>query len=147
LPGSTTTTSTELPSDEGGLRRLFFFIALLSETDVAHARAVAFCQQPELQITTTEWVIAELADGMARSRDRARFIPFVQQLPDAPNIRVVPANSETFGRALAEYCRHKDKEWSLTDCISFVVMRDERLREALTGDHHFEQAGFQALLK
>jgi uncharacterized protein len=40
-----------------------------------------------------------------------------------------------------------DKEWSLTDCISFAAMREENLTEALTGDRHFEQAGFRALLK
>lgn len=40
-----------------------------------------------------------------------------------------------------------DKEWSLVDCISFGVMQDEKLTEALTGDRHFEQAGFVALLK
>jgi hypothetical protein len=40
-----------------------------------------------------------------------------------------------------------DKDWSLTDCISFAVMEDEGIHEALTGDQHFEQAGFRALLK
>jgi uncharacterized protein len=40
----------------------------------------------------------------------------------------------------------RDKEWSLTDCISFVVMKERGLTEALTADHHFEQAGFKALL-
>ena len=47
-----------------------------------------------------------------------------------------------------EFFRERpDKEWTLTYCISFVVMADERLTNALTGDHHFEQAGFKALLK
>jgi len=45
------------------------------------------------------------------------------------------------------YARRPDKSWSLTDCISFVVMTDRGLTEALTGDHHFEQAGFRALLR
>jgi len=98
---------------------------------LAHANAVAFCQQPNLQIVTTEWVITEVADGMARSRDRARFTQFAQQLPDAPNIRIITANTEAFHRGLKDYCRHADKEWSLTDCISFAVMRDEGLTDAL----------------
>ena len=50
-------------------------------------------------------------------------------------------------RAIELYINHADKEWSLTDCVSFLVMRDRGLREALTGDRHFEQAGFVALLK
>ena len=52
-----------------------------------------------------------------------------------------------FQRGLRLYEERPDKEWSLTDCLSFVVMKDENLREALTGDQHFEQAGFIALLK
>jgi len=45
------------------------------------------------------------------------------------------------------YAERPDKGWSLTDCISFVVMRQQGITQALTGDHHFEQAGFTALLK
>jgi hypothetical protein len=45
------------------------------------------------------------------------------------------------------YAQRPDKEWSLTDCISFVVMTQEGIFDALTGDRHFEQAGFVALLK
>jgi len=45
------------------------------------------------------------------------------------------------------YCRREDKNWSLTDCMSFVVMEDEDIEDVLTADHHFEQAGFVALLK
>jgi hypothetical protein len=52
-----------------------------------------------------------------------------------------------FGRACGWLRDRPDKDWSLTDCISFVVMEDENIKEALTADHHFEQAGFVALLK
>ena len=57
--------------------------------------------------------------------------------------RLVPASRELLQRGLALYHERPDKEWQLTDCVSFVVMREE----SLTGDHHFEQAGFNALLK
>jgi hypothetical protein len=60
---------------------------------------------------------------------------------------VVPASSELFDRGMSLYLARPDKKWSLTDCISFVVMEDRKVTEALTADHHFEQAGFVALLK
>ena len=60
---------------------------------------------------------------------------------------VVPAETDLFRRGLDLYHNRPDKEWSLTDSISFVVMKDRGLTEALTGDHHFEQAGFVALLR
>jgi uncharacterized protein len=59
----------------------------------------------------------------------------------------VAASSELLKRGLALYDGRPDKEWQLSDCISFVVMEDEGITDALTGDRHFEQAGFQALLK
>jgi hypothetical protein len=51
------------------------------------------------------------------------------------------------GRGIQLYNSRLDKDWSLTDCISFVVMRERGITEALTGDHHFEQAGFTTLFK
>jgi predicted nucleic acid-binding protein len=59
----------------------------------------------------------------------------------------VPASPELFQRGVELFRARPDKEWSLTDCISFVVMTEKGLSEALTGDRHFEQAGFHALLK
>lgn len=64
-----------------------------------------------------------------------------------PNTQVVPIDQALFDAGLALYGARLDKDWSLTDCISFVVMQREGITEALTGDHHFEQTGFVALLK
>jgi len=63
------------------------------------------------------------------------------------DVEIVGDEGELYERGLRLYEERPDKEWSLTDCISFVVMQRKRIKEALTGDHHFEQAGFVALLK
>lgn len=58
------------------------------------------------------------------------------------NVKLINESDALYRRGLELFAGRSDKEWSLTDCISFVVMKDEELREALTGDHHFTQAGF-----
>jgi hypothetical protein len=60
---------------------------------------------------------------------------------------IIPAEPQLYEEGIALYRARPDKDWSLTDCISFVVMKARGITEALTGDHHFEQAGFVALLK
>jgi predicted nucleic acid-binding protein len=62
-----------------------------------------------------------------------------------PAFRLARAMPELFQRGKRLYQDRPDKDWPLTDCISFVVMQDEGVREALTADRHFEQAGFKAL--
>jgi predicted nucleic acid-binding protein len=62
-------------------------------------------------------------------------------------VTIVPAEQSLFDRAVELYDRRPDKAWSLTDCTSFTIMNDYTLRDALTGDHHFEQAGFNVLMK
>jgi hypothetical protein len=58
----------------------------------------------------------------------------------------MPSSNELFAAGVELYATRPDKEWSLTDCISFVVMEREGLTDALTGDRHFEQSGFKVLL-
>jgi len=60
---------------------------------------------------------------------------------------VIPASSELFEAGLELYRSRADKQWSMTDCISFVVMRREGITDALTADRRFEQAGFHVLLR
>ncbi len=60
---------------------------------------------------------------------------------------VVPSSHALFQRVQEIFRRHRVKEWRMTDCLSFAVMRQRHLREALTGDGHFEQAGFRVLLR
>jgi uncharacterized protein len=125
----------------------FFFIALLSERDEAHQRALAFAGESSVALVTTQWVLMEFADGYAATGFRETAARAIQALVGDPNSIIVPATDEWFSRGLALYQSRPDKQWSLTDCISFLVMKDMEINEALTGDRHFEQAGFTALLK
>jgi uncharacterized protein len=89
----------------------------------------------------------ELGDAFRKGRDRETFATIVQQLKDDPDTTIVAAEQRLFEQALNLFQSRSDKSWSLTDCTSFVVMQERSLTEALTQDHHFEQAGFIALLK
>lgn len=125
----------------------FFFFALVNPSDPTHAKATAFAQNYNGRTVTTAWVVTELADGCARPpARRAVFLQMLADLRANPDISIIPYSERLMQEAIDLYARRSDKEWSLTDCASFVVMTQERIREALTGDHHFEQAGFVALL-
>ncbi len=125
-----------------------FYIALLSSRDSAHQAATRWWRNLEIrEIITTSWVLVELADSMRLPHERETTGRFIAALRRAPHTLVVPASERILWQGFETYRRRSDKEWSLTDCISFVVMEQEGLTQALTGDHHFEQAGFVALLK
>jgi predicted nucleic acid-binding protein len=96
---------------------------------------------------TTAWVLTEVADAMAAPPNRPLFLRLIEGFRTLRIVEVVPATPELFDRGIELYGRRPDKSWSLTDCISFVVMTERDITEALTGDHHFEQAGFRALLR
>ena len=63
-----------------------------------------------------------------------------------PSVEVLPLSEALFRQGFGLYRQRLDKEWGLTDCISFMVMQERGITEALTADHHFRQAGFLALL-
>lgn len=98
-------------------------------------------------LLTTAWVLTEVANHLRHVPNRPLLLSLVADLRDDPRVTIIPPSPGLFDRGLALFAERPDKEWSLTDCISFVVMREQGLSEALTSDHHFEQAGFVALLR
>ncbi len=125
-----------------------FFIALLSERDEGHDSASRWIESnPDARLVTTSAILLEVADGMSGTGTRSLCASFLQDLRSSGSIRVVQADEARFARGLDLYRQRPDKAWSLTDCISFVIMADEGIPAALTIDHHFEQAGFTALLR
>ncbi len=121
----------------------FYFQARVNRHDQHHVRVLAWSQTQSASLVTTDLVLVELANSLAGSRFRPLVQDYFALLRQSA--LVVPANRARLDRALALYHEHDDKQWSLTDCLSFVVMRERGLAVALTGDRHFVQAGFKAI--
>lgn len=98
------------------------------------------------RLFTTEAVLFELANALSAIEFRTRTVSFIDTLRRLASFKIVPANVELFEKAWSLYRERPDKEWSLTDCASFVVMRERGINLAFTSDRHFEQAGFVRLL-
>ena len=124
-----------------------YYVALLSPSDMHHAAAKELSETLLGRTFVTEYVLVELGSLLARGDERRGFLMLLDRITADPLTSIVPGSTELFRRGLALFADRPDKNWSLTDCISFVVMKQRRLIEALTADHHFEQAGFKALLK
>ncbi len=118
-----------------------YFIALLNREDEGHERARERSESLDRPLVTTEWVLVEVGDAMSSPPNRLRFTELTDFLRSTAAVRIIPASSDDFDNGFGFYRRCPDKDWSLTDCISFVVMERHGLTEALTADHHFAQAG------
>jgi uncharacterized protein len=126
-----------------------FWIALSSKRDQYHSRAVAWhaaVMQSGSRIVTTEAVLWEWLNALADTATRATAAEGYRRVCADKRVEVVPFDPELNVAAVDLYRRRGDKDWSLTDCLSVVVMEQRHLTEALTSDHHFEQAGLKALM-
>lgn len=126
------------------------FFAMLARDDDRHAKAakvVAAARKRQRGFVTTDYVLDETATLLKARRKTHLLASLFQRLNQTRACRIEWTDSERFHQVLAFFVKHADQEWSFTDCLSFVVMSDLRLREALTKDVHFQQAGYAALLQ
>lgn len=123
----------------------YYFLALLNRKDQGHEQCLKYSQSSSQPVVTTAWVLMEVGDALRQGLDRAAFIALLQDLNDDPESTVLPADQTLLDKAIELFGSRPDKEWSLTDCTSFVAMQQNGLMQALTADHHFEQAGFLPL--
>jgi uncharacterized protein len=98
-------------------------------------------------LLTTEWVLMELADALSAPPARSTAVVFLQAVRADPHFEVIGYDPAVYRAGFALFAARPDKAWSLTDCISFAVLTERGLSQALTADHHFDQAGFQAAFK
>ncbi len=127
-----------------------YAIALAAVTDRLHERAVALAEEIESarpRIITTQAVLLEIGNALSKARYRAAALQLLASLDSDPNVTIIPHSSELHAKAVALFRSRMDKEWGLIDCVSFIVMQERGIAEALSHDEHFEQAGFIALLR
>lgn len=122
------------------------YLALFGPRDRHHLAAVTWSRQTDLSVVTSEFVLLELGNALARGNDRGLFVDLDRALRADAGIEIVPVSANLYRLGVELFARRQDKTWSLVDCTSFVIMNHRGVTEALTADQHFLQAGFRALL-
>jgi len=125
------------------------WIALVNTRDSLHDKAkevFARLRAQNYQFVTTEFVLLEFANALSAPLFRKSASNFIEGLRNMSEVEIVAASSDLFAKGFRLYQNRSDKEWSIVDCASFVVMEEKQIVEAFTSDHHFAQAGFTVLL-
>lgn len=125
-----------------------FVQALLNKRDQYHPQALSLLPRLKAahEVWTTEAILVEVGNALS-AIDRSAAVEFIAQCYRLSNMTVVSVDRALFFRALRLYDTRSDKTWGFTDCISFEVMKDQNLVDAITTDHHFIQAGYRALMR
>ena len=122
-----------------------YWLARLNARDVLYLPARKIIPPPRL--VTTLAVLLEVMDALSAPQHRESALEFWDAIGNNSHVTVIFLEPMLIQRAIKLFRTRPDKAWSLTDCVSFVVMTERGLTEALSADHHFEQAGFRILLK
>jgi predicted nucleic acid-binding protein len=124
-----------------------YILALLNPRDRWHQKAIELSKTHRAPLVTSHAVLTEVADALAHHGQRAWACQAIEDLESDPDVECVPIDGAIFAGALRLYRERPDKDWSLTDCISFLIMQRQKVSDALTADVHFVQAGFRALMR
>lgn len=125
------------------------WIALINGNDYLHDRARGMMEElrrEKAALVTTEFVLLEVADALCSPFLRTRTINYLETLRRLETVRILPLDDGLLQSGWELYKARDDKDWGLTDCISFAAMSRENLARAFSSDAHFAQAGFQKLL-
>lgn len=129
------------------------FVALGNADDALHLTAITVSEtlaQAQAHVLTTDAVLTEVANTFSKVPWRPiarRLIEAMQESVTVQMATIVHVDDDLWQRGWQLFGERPDKDWGLTDCISFVVMRDHKVNRAFTSDHHFEQVGFVRLLR
>ena len=125
------------------------FLALWDAADEHHSKALRL--QAELirkrrRFVTTDYVADETATLLLVRHSHDAAADFLDTLLRSEAVRLEWTGPDRFHAAASFFQRHADKQWSFTDCVSFCLMRELKVSDGFTTDHHFRQAGFKPLL-
>ena len=127
-----------------------YAIALSSSRDEHHEKALFLADQLEAdgtKLITTRAIMLEIGNALSKQAHRQAAVELLESLEQDVSVEIIPLTEELYNQAFDLYRQRPDKEWGITDCISFIVMSERNLQEALTTDKHFHQAGYKALLR
>ena len=124
-----------------------YIIALINPRDQHHTRALELAEQFDgTPLLITDAIFLEIGNTLAR-RFKPQGIGAIERPKSGAEVTCVHLTPDLFDRGFQYFSKHRDKDWGLVDCISFVAMRDHGVTDALTHDRHFIQAGFRALMR
>ena len=123
-----------------------YLIAIIRKRDALHAAALLASVNYTGQFVTTDLVLVELGNSLSQPPYRSTAAAVIDKIRADRNTQIVSFDSEGMDKALILYKDRPDKTWGLVDCFSFVVMKEKRLKVALSFDDHFKQAGFEVPL-
>jgi predicted nucleic acid-binding protein len=127
-----------------------YAIALISPKDSFYTHAQELADELESlggHLVTTRAVLLEIGNALSARRLRYIAVRLLETLEADSAVEIISLSDDLYAQAFELYKSRPDKDWGLIDCVSFVVMEQRGITEALTADHHFEQAGFIRLLK
>jgi predicted nucleic acid-binding protein len=123
-----------------------FVIALINQRDQYHDQALQLADRFENSpLLTTDAVLLEIGNALSRSH-KQEAAAIIEYFLTSAEVEVVHLNAMLLNQALVLYRTYQDKAWSLVDCLSFVVMQEAKIKQVLSFDQHFTQAGFRSLL-
>ena len=123
-----------------------YLIALVSKRDALHELAVSASKRFHGPFVTTQLILVELANSLCLPPQRILAADMIEKIQDDSLTMVVPFSSDGFKKALALYKMRSDKSWGFIDCFSFITMDEFGIKQALTFDEHFRQAGYRCPL-
>jgi predicted nucleic acid-binding protein len=126
------------------------FLALWDAADEHHERAVRLqtdVARKGRRFLTSDYIVDETVTLLLVRHSHAAAADFLQTVVASESLQVQWVDSNRFDGAARLFIRHNDKEWSFTDCVSFELMRELKIQDAFTTDHHFRQAGFNPMLE
>lgn len=127
-----------------------YAIAISVIDDEHNQEALELAQRIEsehISLITTQAILLEIGNSLSKKIFRNGAVSLLDSILRDEQIEIISLTQSLFDRSFELFRNRTDKEWGLVDCISFVVMRERGINDALTADEHFVQAGFRALLR
>ena len=119
-----------------------YLIALINKKDDLHKVALEASKRFDGPFLTTQLILVELANSLCLPAQKQLTINIIEKMQADSLTTVVPLTTDRFKKAFTLYKKRSDKSWGMVDCFSFVAMDEFEIKQSLTFDEHFRQAGY-----